>query len=134
MDIPEQKKLEQVTKKLAEILRVQDWDIKTHIVSGHDIAKQTDDDNYTARGVSVRNTRSNTADIYLSTDEPGDWYETLVHELIHVQTTTLIATAEAYFEKHHSYFENIYESMVERQAQIFVKLYPVTNFNDILGK
>jgi hypothetical protein len=61
-----------------------------------------------------------------------DWYKTLVHELIHIQTTSMVMTAIAYFEEKHSYFTDIYESMVDKQAVVFCKVYPVTNFDEII--
>jgi hypothetical protein len=128
MKIPEQSKLDEIVKKLAEILRIQDWDIETHIVSGYEMSKHTEDDDSTVEGLSVRNVRLNHADIYMNHEGEFGWYKTLVHELIHVQTTDLIYTAESYLDKKATYLSDKYESMVDKQAAIFCKLYPSTNF------
>lgn len=127
MNIPTQSELEVITSNLAKILRIQDWDITFHLVSGYEIAKETDGDS-SINGLSVRLIRLNKADVYINRDNAGGWYETLVHELIHIQTTEMLNTANAFFDEPHTYFETIYESMVEKQAQIFCKLYPSSNF------
>jgi len=128
MNIPEQPKLDEIVKKLAEILRIQDWDIDVHVLSGYEMAKHEPNDDSTVRGLAIRDIRINKAEIYLNWENMLDWYQTLVHEMIHVQTTMMCITATAYFTENHSYFNDIYESMVDKQAVMFVKLYPVTNF------
>lgn len=127
-DIPSQEKLEEITKKLAEILRIQDWDINFHLVSGYEIAKETENGDCAVNGLSYRQMRLNKADIYINKENPSNWYETLVHELIHVQINPITSTANAYFDERHTFFETTYENVVEKQAQVFCKLYPVTNF------
>lgn len=129
MNIPEQPKLDEIVKKLSEILRIQDWDIEVHVVSGFEIAKHVSDSDSTNQGVSVRNMHLNKACIYLNRDNCEDWYETLIHELLHVQTTLFIYTAESYIKEKSSFLDTIYESFIDRQAMIISKLYPVTNFN-----
>ena len=125
MDIPEDSKLQAITRKLAGILRIQDWDISVHAVSGYELAQKTGLECDTD-GVSYRNVRLNTADIYLNKEKDADWYETLVHEMIHVQTVPMEHCATAYFEEPKSYFKDILENMVEKQAQVFVKIYPLS--------
>lgn len=124
-----QEKIDEIALKLAEILRIQDWDIQVHAVSGYEIAKHVSDSDSTNQGVSVRNMHLNTAQIYLNRDNCDNWYETLIHELIHVQTTMLIYTAESYIKEKSSFLDTIYESFVDRQAVIISKLYPAENFN-----
>lgn len=110
-------------------MRIQDWDIQTYAVSGYEIAQQTENGDSTVNGLSRRNVRLNKASIYINQENPDDWYETLVHELIHVQTTPLYYCAFSYFHKRHSYFDDIYESLVDKQAQIFCKLYPISKLS-----
>lgn len=129
MNIPEQPKLDEVAKKLSEILRIQDWDIDVCVLSGYEIAKHEPNEDSTVRGLAIRDIRISKAEIYLNRENMLDWYQTLVHEMIHVQTTLMYLTASAYFQKEYPYFDNVYESMVDKQAVMFVKLYPVTNFN-----
>jgi len=124
MDVPENDKLKEITEKLSKILRIQDWDIKVNVVSGYEFAEKTELE-CTCDGACCRNVRLNTAEIYLNKEKDVDWYETLIHELLHIQSTELIHCAEAYFEETHSYFTDIYESLIEKQAQIFCKIYPL---------
>ena len=130
MNIPEKEKLDLIAKKLAEILRIQDWDITIKLISAYDMGNKYND--YTDEGVSDRDIRLNTAEIYLNRDNCSDWYEVLVHELLHIQSTELIKCAEAYFQGRHTYFSDIYESLTEKQAQIFCKLYPLSNFDNLM--
>jgi dephospho-CoA kinase len=123
VSIPDENKLNEIAQKLAKVLRVQDWDITVHSVTGYGINKINGD--CENDGLACRNIRLNTAEIYINNEKEIDWYETLVHEMIHIQSTALINCAEAYFQETHSYFTDIYENFVEKQAQIFSKIYPL---------
>ena len=124
MDIPEDSMLQAVARRLAEILRIQDWDITVKAVTGYELNKKTGEE-CTSCGVSDRYIRLNQADIYLNKEANDDWYEVLVHEMLHIQSVSLEHCAEAYFDGRHSYFTDIYENLTDKQAQIFVKIYPL---------
>jgi len=126
MNQPSQPRLDKIVIKLAKILRIQDWDIKAHAVTGYEMNKVSDD--CTNDGLSYRNVRLNTADIYLNKEKDVDWYETLIHEMIHIQTTAFLHCAVSNTQERTTYFDDLYESLIEKQAQVFCKLYPVTNF------
>ena len=127
MDIPEESKLQAISRKLCEILRIQDWDVTVKAVSGYEFAEKTGL-GHTYDGASGRFMRLNAAHVYLNKDRDADWYEVLVHELIHVQTFPVEHCAESYFQNHQNYFDDLLENMVEKQAQVFCKLYPESNF------
>jgi hypothetical protein len=132
MSIPSKAKLKEIADKLASILRIQDWNIKIHIINGFEMNKNYGDCTY--MGMSDKNVRLNTANIYLNSDNCNEeWYETLVHELIHVQTCSVEHCANSYFQENHTYFYDLLENMVEKQAQVFCKLYPVSNFDILEG-
>lgn len=123
MNIPENSRLQAVVRKLCEILRIQDWDITVKAVSGYELNKKSGlDCDYD--GASCRRIKLNTAEIYLNKETDTDWYETLVHELIHVQTFPMEHCATAYFEHEQNYFDDLLENMVEKQAQVFCKILP----------
>jgi hypothetical protein len=124
MSLPTEEKLKEIAQKLAKVLRVQDWDISVHLISGYEMDKKYSDCTYC--GTADRNVRLNTADIYLNSDSCKDtWYETLVHEMIHVQQTPLIHCTEAYFQEHRTYWNDLNEQLTEKQAQIFASIYPL---------
>ena len=127
MDFPSEERMEErlneIARKLAKVLRVQDWDIKVHIINAYEMDKKYGDCTY--MGISDRNANLNTADIYINKDSCEDWYLTLVHELIHVQQTALIHCTKAYFQEEHSYWNELLEQLTERQAKAFSQIYPV---------
>ena len=126
--IPDEDTLKRVATKLIEVMRVQDWDITVHSVTGYEMYEESD--NCTIEGCSRRDVKLNTADIYLNRESCIDWYETLIHELIHVQATALIHCAENYFGETHEYFRVINEQLTEKQAQIISKLYPLNKLEE----
>lgn len=129
MELPSIEKLRDIVADIQKIMRIQDWDISIKLLSAREMNSQYNDCNIT--GYAYRNVKLNTATIYLNKDNLGDkneWYATLIHELFHVQSTLLISTAEAYLQKEYDYFNTIYESYTERLAQMFVNIYPVSNF------
>jgi hypothetical protein len=130
MNVPEEPKLKEITGKLCEILRIQDWDVSVSAVSGYEFNQKTGLE-CTYDGASCRRIRLNTARVYLNKETDADWYETLVHELIHIQTFPMEHCATAYFEHPQSYFDDMLENMVEKQAQVFCKIYPVGNFDKV---
>ena len=131
MKIPEQPFLQNVVDRLSCALRIQDWDISIHVINGYEMARKFEYCTYS--GMSSKDTRLNTADIYLNVDADDDWYETLVHELLHVQSTPLVHCAIAYFQEKHSYFDDLYEQFTEKQAQMFCKIYPLETLRKEIG-
>ncbi len=127
--LPSQEKLEGMIKELQKIMRIQDWDITLKLLTAREMNSQYND--CEAMGYADRNIRLNTATICINKDNLGkenEWYETLIHELFHIQSTLLLSTANTYFQKEYDYFNTIYESYTERLAQMFVTVYPATNF------
>jgi hypothetical protein len=127
--IPNIDKLKEMVVKLQKIMRIQDWDISIELLSAIEMSTRFGD--CTTMGYSFRNIKLNTATISINKDNLGgenEWYATLVHELFHVQSTMLMSVANAYFQKEYEYFETIYESHTEKLAQMFITIYPVTNF------
>lgn len=123
MSLPTEEELRDIAKTLAKILRVQDWDISVHLINGYEMDKRYNDCTYC--GMADRNVRLNIADIYLNSDNCEDeWYEALVHEMIHIQQTPLLHCTEAYFKEDHSYWDDLNEQLTEKQAQIFARIYP----------
>ena len=127
MNLPTEETLGKIAQELAKILRVQDWNISVHLINGYEMDKRYGDCTYA--GMSDINVRLNTADVYLNSDNCGDeWYETLVHEIIHIQQTPLIHCTKAYFSENHSYWDDLNEQLTEKQAQIFTSIYPLERF------
>ena len=127
MGIPSEERLNEIAQGLAKILRVQDWDINVHVINGYEMDKRYND--CTFCGMADRNIRLNTADIYLNSDNCEDeWYESLIHELIHVQQTPMIHCTKGYFQEDHSYWDDLNEQLTEKQAQIFASVYPYDRF------
>jgi len=123
MSLPTEEELRDIAKALAKILRIQDWDITVHLISGYEMDKRYNDCTYC--GMADRNVRLNIADIYLNSDNCEDeWYEALVHEMIHIQQTPLLHCTKAYFKEGRSYWDDLNEQLTEKQAQIFARIYP----------
>jgi hypothetical protein len=129
--MPTKEQIEAIIKELQKIMRIQDWDIEVELISGLEMAKKSDGELDTD-GLCYRNLKRNYAMISINKEICDDWYYVLVHEMIHIPSTLLIATAEAYFNEKHSYFDIIYEQFTDNLARLFIALYPITNFNHIL--
>ena len=126
MKIPSIKYLNKVTKILSKIMKIHDWEIEIVLLTDGEMQDKIDGGGYVTHGLSERNVRRNYARVYLNKEkvDPNGWYETLVHELLHVQETTFIHATEAYMDEHASYYEDIHESYVDTLTRMFIKLYP----------
>lgn len=138
--LPSVQKLKEITEKLQKILRIQDWDIEVLLVSD---AEMTIEYGENCSGGCQRKRNSKEARILINTEnyrlstQENYWYHTLLHELYHVVTDTLIFAvddAREYIKNkkvRHEIKEttNIkYEELVNQLAKGFVNAYPVTNF------
>jgi hypothetical protein len=125
MNIPSQEQLEQVTKKLAEMLRIQDWNIEISVVTGYEMNDSNSDIACWNQGYCHENIKLNYCKIYINKESSEDWYATLVHEMIHIQGAGLHHfIKKSLDEGHMDYYVDIYEQFNEKQANVFCTLYP----------
>jgi len=139
--MPTKEQIEQITKELQKIMRIQDWDITPEIVNSREMDGIVKYD-YVPGGYCHKNRHFKTADIYLNKEHTdNDWYYVLVHELYHVV-----------FEDSDNFWDNEVERAIEEDrlselnkkhdfyverlicdlTRQFVSLYPVSNFDYIL--
>lgn len=131
--MPTKEQIEAIIKELQKIMRIQDWDIELKLLTGLEMAKQNDDE-LDVDGDCYRDLNHNRAIISINKEICNDWYYTLVHELLHIQSTLLHVTANAYMGEKHSYFTVIYENFNDTVTRMFISLCPVTNFGHILKR
>lgn len=133
MNIPSQEKLEEITKKLAEILRIQDWDISVEVLSDEEFEKNELGDNQ-AHNHIVRVLNSSV--ISINKDETLNWYQSLIHELVHLMfdhieqagINACNLTNGGISKCIDGNYMVAMERTVDRVADVISKLYPVTNF------
>jgi hypothetical protein len=144
MAFPRQEILEKILKRLAEVMRLQDWDIELQLLTLGDLSKTYGVEAQTLRGDCTRDLKHNEAIINLNIDyDPSDkmgkdsenwWYKTLVHELHHITT----ARYERYAVEAVSHLdsqslidntnENMlieYENITSTFAKVFTSVYPL---------
>jgi hypothetical protein len=138
--LPTQKILEQIVKELQKIMRLQDWDIETRVISRLEMLAEQGEVN--CCGVSIRDLHQKCAKILLNKDHEEmqaskDWYFTLIHEMYHINTTYLIDRAESVIKCLHnssledytmSFLKQEYEKSMNEFAKIFTSLYPAEQF------
>jgi len=136
--IPAKETLDQIVKKLAEIMRIQDWDIELNLVNKFEMQDETEC--RTDVAACSRNRKLKTARIIINTDAEEtetEWYETIIHEMYHIVTDDwhyhthgLLdfvkdeLTRENLDNTHNTY----YERTIEILAKGFANAYPVSNF------
>lgn len=136
--IPNKSKIEEIIKKLQEIMRIQDWDIILHLC---DTAQMAYECEHPYVGYCTRFREHKLARVYINTnhnDNSGDgWYSTLVHELCHVVTDDYIFAVDTLCSDmipkqiEQCVSQNLriqYERLVQQLTKTFVTVYPVTNF------
>lgn len=125
MNIPDKKTLKKIIKVLQKIMGIRDWEIDIKLVTGMGMANNYPNDaDCNTNGISDRNVRRNYALISINKEDPEDWYETLVHEMLHVQETIYVHASQAYMDKFGSYYEDIHEGYIDRLTRMFVLIYP----------
>jgi len=121
--MPNIEELNNIVKKLQEIMRIQDWDIEVAIANKYEIKDEIDDDNI--YGVSIRHMKMKTAKILLNKDHhPEEWYATLVHELKHIQSSDMLNEMKK--NMNDKQFDSLiyYEQLTEILTKEFITLYP----------
>lgn len=125
MTIPDKKHLKKIIKALQKIMGIRDWEIDINLVTGREMANNYPNDaDCNTNGMSDRNVRRNYALISINKEDPEEWYDTLVHEMLHIQETIYVHAAQAYMGEHGSYYEDIHEGYVDRLTRMFVEIYP----------
>jgi hypothetical protein len=139
--LPSREKMQKITERLQKLMRLQDWNIEIKYISARAMEEDIDDAKCLAD--SVRDRRFKYAIInYNAEENQEDWYQTLVHEMTHVQTTELISfikdivdlmdSPESVSSFYKDTITNYYEQWMNLVADEFTKVYPVDNFRDIL--
>lgn len=133
VDIPDKDILQESIKVLQKIMKIQDWDIDVELVSGREMVnKYPDDADYNTQAMSDRNLRRNYALISINKENVCDvdenWYDTLVHELLHVQETEYLHAVESYMSENGTFFQNIHEQYIDKLQKMFKKIYPLQQF------
>lgn len=123
-EIPSQKKLKQIVKKLAEILHVQDWNIDIEICNAIEMSEKSD---FNAQGSVTVDYRHKYASIRIGKDSVENWYKTLFHELLHI----LEADKFQYLKDKYDILDDTYYLSVDEQhndllAQILSSIYPIS--------
>lgn len=133
MDIPNKDTLEKSIKVLQKIMRIQDWNIDAELISSREIvSKYPDKADFLTQAMSDRNLRRNYALISMNNeyicDEDETWYDTLVHEMLHIQETSYLNTALAYMSENGSFFQTIHEQYIDKLQKMFSHVYPLEKF------
>jgi hypothetical protein len=136
--LPDKAKLEMIIKELQVIMRLQDWDIYLHLISQYEMKDIMKADHYDHIGCCERIPNQKIAHIKLNVDHSRideNWYSTIVHEMLHIHTCVLNDIAlncmdnDDFVYKHFDYES---EGLNITFEKIFVKIYPITNFRQIL--
>ena len=133
MDTPNIDTLEKTIKVLQRIMRIQDWNIDVELISSREmVSKYPDKADFHTQAMSDRNLRRNCAAISMNKDdicdEDGTWYDTLVHEMLHVQETEYLNTAKAYMSENGTFFQTIHEQYIDKLQKMFSYVYPLEKF------
>lgn len=133
--LPDIEILKKTIKKLQKIMFIQDWQIDVQIITSREMAKKYPDEaSYDTQAISDRNLRRNYAKISINKeyfcDEDETWYDTLVHEMLHVQETEYIHTAEAYMDENGPFFDDAHEQYIDKLQKMFSNVYPLEKFKE----
>jgi hypothetical protein len=127
MNIPSEEKLNEITKKLAEILRIQDWDID--IKTAKPLEMEEIGGYYNDQGAVNIDYIHKFAKVRIGKDSVLDWYKTLFHELLHIQDASFYQYLKSNCDADNdSYLTKIGEQRINELAKSFISIYPVTNF------
>jgi hypothetical protein len=141
--MPTKEQIEQIIHELQKILRLSDWEFFYYHCSDAEMLKYTGScDNLGHYSVNIKR---NCADIYINyeaKENEKEWYDSVAHELIHVLTIgyrnreleMLPFIEEKYRKDIDRDSTDYYEQMVDSLTRVFVKLYPVSNFESILNQ
>ena len=140
--LPSIEKVREITKELQKIMSIQDYKLTVDIVSVKDMIERgfgTD-----ANAYYIYTKKRNFMEILINKDssemnkDDDRWYISLVHELKHAQSMELWTTIGMHLEhienarvekKSQEDMEIFYESYVDRLAEEFVSVYPLSKFN-----
>jgi len=131
--IPNKATFEKVIKVLQKSMRIQDWNIGIELITSKELVnKYPNEADEDTQAISNRNLRRNYALISINTeyfcDEDENWYDTLVHEMLHIQETNYITTSQAYMSKNGTYFETIHEQYIDTLQKMFSNICPLEKF------
>lgn len=133
MNTPNKDTLEKSIKVLQKIMRIQDWNIDVELISSREMAsKYPDKADFHTQAMSDRNLRRNYAEISMNKDNICDegetWYDTLIHEMLHVQETEYFNTVKAYMSENGTFFQTIHERYIDKLQKVFSYVYPLEKF------
>lgn len=123
INIPSKEVLIGVVKDLQPLMGIQDWDIDIDKISVNEMTIKHEGDNKLLGDVTIKLTR-NTARILIVDADTDEWYDTVVHELVHVQLYQFEHCIRAYMEKDYSYLGEISEQYVDKLTRMIVKMHP----------
>lgn len=139
--MPTKEQIEKIIIELQRIMRIVDWDIETIYTNQYEVKHLINADHLDTAMMCERYRLRKEARIYVNVDHaalPTDWYESIVHELYHIVTGEICDMADDLMDE-----INISETtkkqkkqsdevMVVNLAKVFISLYPVSNFDNIL--
>ena len=134
--MPDIEKLKEIIKELQKIMRIQDWNIGIELVSGEDFNNRVDEKFKDCQAHNEITRLLNTCYILINIDKTDNWYKSLVHELMHLAFDHLETCESLIYQLNNKQIQQsvddvftvALERTVERMAEIFVSVYPVTNF------
>ena len=116
--LPSRKKLEEIVKSLAKILRIQDWDISIEYISQYEMKHIFNSDNLDTAMMCERHRLRKEAIIHVNIDHTGQnehWEESIVHELYHIVLADISDMADDLMDEADS------PSIVRRQKMQYVE-------------
>ena len=138
MNIPDKIKLEEIIKELQKIMRVQDTNIQFEFKNAIEMYKLTNNNETTAQVNFDRNHNLVRMCMNLEPDHCeglgyGDWYYEIMHEMYHIVTDEFMVFIEPLMDgdlekRFEKAFKEQEEKLVSRLADVFISIYPVTNF------
>ncbi len=136
--LPTKEQIEAIIQELQKIMRIQDWDIEFRFTNQYELKDDMKAENFDHIGLCDRTPNQKRAIIKINTDHSRfetEWYNVLVHELLHIIVCDLedicinCMNDGTYEWKHFTYMA---EGVNVAFEKIFVKLYPISNFDYIL--
>lgn len=135
--MPTKEQIEAIVKILQPILRISDWDIDVELLHESEYEKLIDSDTQAHNHIERM---LNSSFITINIESSDDWYISLLHELVHLVfdpieqagTNACNLTNGRISKCIDDEYTVAMERTVDRMAKIISKLYPVTNFKDIL--
>lgn len=138
--IPEKSVVEKIIKELQKVMRIVDIDIIYEPCTKAEMLLKTGEQNNV--GYYSFNQRRNCALVYLNIEHDEnkvEWYNTIVHELFHIQTmpyrsrqVELFTFVDLDAEKEKEVERDVtdyYEGVIDSLARMFVGIYPLDKFD-----